>query len=82
MIVEHVSGPRGEGGTYKVVRTWPGMAADESGIGAADVLKFVRYSVDDSANTIYFDVSVKSLNSGYLEKTMRMGLSLEMGNFI
>jgi len=82
MIVEHVSGPRGEGGTYKVARTWPGMAADESGIGAADVLKFIRYSVDDKANTIYFDVSVKSLNSGYLEKTMRMSLSLEMDNFI
>ncbi|MFA5851452.1 MAG: trypsin-like peptidase domain-containing protein, partial [Spirochaetales bacterium] len=63
MVIEHVSGARGEGGTYKVVKTWPGMAADESGIGAADVLKFVRYSVDDSANTINFDVSVKSLNA-------------------
>lgn len=82
MIVEHVSGPRGEGGTYKVARTWPGMAADESGIGAADVLKFIRYSVDDKADSIYFDVSVKSLNSGYLEKTMRMSLSLEMDNFL
>ena len=82
MVLDHVSGPRGTGGTYKVMKTWPGLAADESGIGEADVLKFIRYSVDDRENNIHFDVSVKSLNSGYLEKTMRMSLSLEMNNFI
>lgn len=82
MMLEHVSGPRGLGGTYKVLKTWPGMAADESGIGEADVLDLLRYSVDFTANTMFFDVRVKSLNSGYLERAMRMNLSLEMDNFI
>jgi hypothetical protein len=82
MLLDHVSGPRGNGGTYKVTKTWPGMMADESGIGEADILKFLRYSVDSRKNAIIFDVSVKSLGSGYLERTMRMGLSLETDNFL
>ncbi len=82
MLLDHVSGPRGNGGTYKVTKTWPGMMADESGIGEADILKFLRYSVDGRKNAIIFDVSVKSLGSGYLERTMRMGLSLETDNFL
>lgn len=82
MLLDHVSGPRGNGGTYKVTKTWPGMMADESGIGEADILKFIRYSVDGRKNSIIFDVSVKSLGSGYLERTMRMGLSLETDNFL
>lgn len=82
MMLDHVSGPRGNGGTYKVTKTWPGMMADESGIGEADILKFLRYSVDSRKNAMIFDVSVKSLGSGYLERTMRMGLSLETDNFL
>lgn len=82
MMMDHVSGPRGNGGTYKVTKTWPGMMADESGIGEADILKFLRYSVDSRKNAMIFDVSVKSLGSGYLERTMRMGLSLETDNFL
>lgn len=82
MLLEHISGPRGAGGTYKVLKTWPGLAADESGISAADVLKFIRYSIDDPKGSISFDVSVKSLSSGYLEHSMRMNLSLETDNFL
>jgi len=82
MLLEHVSGPRGSGGTYKVMKTWPGMPADESGIGPADLVKFRHFAMDSRADTIYFDVSVKSLNSGYLERTMRMNLSLEMNNLL
>ncbi|HWR10874.1 MAG TPA: trypsin-like peptidase domain-containing protein [Rectinemataceae bacterium] len=82
MLLDHLSGPRGSGGTYKVAKTWPGMIADESGIGEADVLKLLRYYVDSRKNSIQFDVSVKSLNSGYLERAMRMELSLETDNFL
>lgn len=82
MILDHISGPRGTGGLYKVAKTWPGMAADESGISEGDIIKFLRYSVDARANAVFFDVSVKSTTTGYLERTLRMSLSLEMANFL
>ncbi|PKL06766.1 MAG: hypothetical protein CVV53_02610 [Spirochaetae bacterium HGW-Spirochaetae-9] len=82
MILEQLAGPRSVGGTYKILKTWPGLAADESGLGQSDVLKFLKYSVDIQKHSFFFDVSVKSLNSGYLERRMRMNLSLETDNFI
>ena len=82
MLLEHLDGTRSVGGTYKITKTWPGLAADESGLGQSDVLKFLKYSVDLRKNSFSFDVSVKSLNSGYLERRMRMNLSLETDNFI
>jgi len=82
MILDHISGPRGPGSLYRVARTWPGMAADESGIAEGDIIKFLRYSVDIRNNVAFFDVSVKSTTTGYLERTMRMNLSLEMANFL
>lgn len=82
MTLEHVSGPRGEGGVYKVGRTWPAMPADESGISSMDTLKLIRYSADMTRNSLFFDVSVKSRATGYLERTLRMSLSLEMANFL
>lgn len=82
MVLEPLNAPRSIGGSYKIVRTWPGLAADESGLGQFDVLKFLKYSVDTRKNTFSFDVSVKSLNSGYLERRMRLNLSLETDNFI
>lgn len=82
MLLEHLAGPLSVGGTYKIRKTWPGLAADESGLGQSDVLKFLKYSVDTRKNSFYFDVSVKSLSSGYLERRMRMDLSLETDNFI
>lgn len=82
MILDHISGPRGTGALYKVAKTWPGMAADESGIAEGDIIKFLRYSVDARANAVFFDVSVKSTTTGYLERTLRMSLSLEMANFL
>ena len=82
MLLEHLAGPISVGGTYKIKKTWPGLAADESGLSQSDVLKFLKYSVDTRKNSFYFDVSVKSLNSGYLERRMRMNLSLETDNFI
>jgi S1-C subfamily serine protease len=82
MLLQHLDGTRSVGGTYKIMKTWPGLAADESGLGQSDVLKFLKYSVDVRKNSFYFDVSVKSLNSGYLERRMRMNLSLETDNFI
>jgi len=82
MLLDHISGRRGEGGTYQVLRTWPGLPADESGISQGDTLKFVRYAVDIKAESIYLDVSVKSRVTGYLEKTLRLALPLETSNFL
>ena len=82
MILDHVSGPRGPGGSYKVAKTWPGMTADESGIAEGDVIKFLRFSADTKEDRAFFDISVKSTTTGYLERSMRLSLSLEMANFI
>jgi len=82
MILGHVSGPRGPGGSYKVAKTWPGMTADESGIAEGDVIKFLRFSADTKEDRAFFDISVKSTTTGYLERSMRLSLSLEMANFI
>lgn len=82
MLIEHVSGARGPGGTYKVTRAWPGMAADESGIGQGDLITLVRWSADPKKGTAYFDVRAKSPRSGYLERDMRITLSLEMNNLL
>ena len=82
MLVEHVSGARGAGGTYKVARVWPGLAADESGIGEGDILGLIRWGADLKKGTIYFDVRAKSPRSGYLERDMRMTLSLEMNSLL
>ncbi|MCE1195392.1 trypsin-like peptidase domain-containing protein [bacterium] len=64
MLVEHVSGARGAGGTYKVARVWPGLAADESGIGEGDILGLIRWGADAKKRTIYFDVRAKSQPPG------------------
>lgn len=82
MLIEHVSGARGSGGTYKVTRAWPGMAADESGIGEGDLITLIRWSADQKKGTVYFDVRAKSPRSGYLERDMRITLSLEMNNLL
>ncbi|MCE5256130.1 MAG: trypsin-like peptidase domain-containing protein [Spirochaetaceae bacterium] len=82
MMLQHLSGPHGEKGTYKVVRAWPGLTADESGISAGDTVKFIHYAIDKSNDTISFDLSVKSPATGYLERTMRMEFMLELPNFI
>lgn len=82
MRLEHVSGPRGAGGTYKVLKIWPGMAADESGINQSDVLRLRRQFVERDSDVLTLDLELKSLASGYLEKTMRIRLSLAMDNFL
>jgi S1-C subfamily serine protease len=82
MLIEHVSGARGPGGTYKVTRAWPGMAADESGIGQGDLITLIRWNADPKKGTAYFDVRAKSPRSGYLERDMRITLSLEMNNLL
>lgn len=82
MLIEHVSGARGSGGTYKVTRAWPGMAADESGIGEGDLITLIRWNADQKKGTVYFDVRAKSPRSGYLERDMRITLSLEMNNLL
>lgn len=82
MLIEHVSGARGPGGTYRVTRTWPGMAADESGIGEGDLIMLIRWSADQKKGSVYFDVRAKSPRSGYLERDMRITLSLEMNNLL
>ena len=82
MLIEHVSGARGPGGTYKVARAWPGMAADESGIGQGDLITLIRWNADAKKGTVHFDVRAKSPRSGYLERDMRITLSLEMNNLL
>ncbi|MDX9826805.1 MAG: trypsin-like peptidase domain-containing protein [Spirochaetia bacterium] len=82
MILEHISGSRGPGGSYKILKLWPGLPADEFGLREGDLIKFVRYRSNSAEKLAVFDISVKSPASGYLEKTMRLVLSLEMNNFI
>ncbi len=82
MRLEHVSGPRGAGGTYKVLKIWPGMAADESGINQSDILKLKRHFVEREEEVLNLDLELKSLAAGYLEKTVRIRLSLAMDNFL
>ena len=82
MMIEHISGPRGNGGTYKVVKAWPGMAGDESGISEGDSLVLLRSTIDQKAGVLSFDVMLKSPSKGYLERTMRMTLSMKTDNFI
>ncbi len=82
MLLTHVSGSRGTGGSYRILKLWPGLPGDESGLREGDLIKFIRYRhVSDEALAV-FDLSVKSPASGYLEKTMRLVLSLEMNNFL
>lgn len=82
MLLQHVSGPRGENGSYKVLQAWPGQAADEAGIVAGDTIRFIRYAIDKSNDSISFDLSIKSTSTGYMERTMRLELTLELPNFI
>jgi len=82
MLLDHVSGSRGPGGSYRIQKLWPGLAGDESGLREGDLIKFVRYRPNNDERLAMFDLSVKSPASGYLEKTMRFVLSLEMNNFI
>jgi S1-C subfamily serine protease len=82
LLMEHVSGPRGNGGTYRVTKAWPGMAGDESGISEGDSLQLLRSSIDQKTNSFSFDVMIKSPSKGYLEKGMRLTLPMEMDNFI
>jgi hypothetical protein len=82
LLIEHVSGPRGNGGTYKVIKAWPGMAGDESGISEGDSLLLIRSSIDQKSESFSFDIRVKAPSKGYLEKDMRLTLPMEMDNFI
>lgn len=82
MLLEHISGPRGPGGSYKILKLWPGLPADESGLREGDLIKFARFRGNYPEGLASFDISVKSPASGYLERTMRLVLSLEMNNFI
>jgi S1-C subfamily serine protease len=82
MLLEHVSGSRGPGGSYRILKLWPGLPADESGLREGDLIKFVRFRENYDEGVASFDISVKSPASGYLQKTMRLLVSLEMNNFI
>ncbi|MDX9783207.1 MAG: trypsin-like peptidase domain-containing protein [Spirochaetia bacterium] len=82
MLLLHVVGPRGPGGSYRILKLWPGLPGDESGLREGDLIKFVRYRHVSAEGMAAFDLSVKSPASGYLEKTMRLVLSLEMNNFL
>lgn len=75
--LEHVSGPRGPGGLYKVLRTWPGLAADEAGIREGDTIKFIKMSIDQRELLAGFVVSVVSRSTGYLERSFQLIVSLE-----
>ena len=82
IMLEHVEGPRGNGGTYKVIKAWPGMAGDESGISEGDTLVILRSSIDQKGGILSFDVMVKAPSKGYLDRGMRITLSMEADNFI
>ena len=82
MQLEHVSGPRGTKGVYKVVQIWPGSAADETGIKEGDTIRFLRYATDPTNDTISFDLSIKSTSTGYIERTVRLEVSTELYNLI
>jgi len=75
--LEHVSGPRGPGGLYKVLRTWPGLAADEAGIREGDTIKFIKMSIDQRELLAGFVISVVSRSTGYLERSFQLTVSLE-----
>lgn len=77
MMLQHLSGPRGQGGLYKVIRTWPGLAADEAGIREGDTVKFLRMNIDQRDLLASFVVSVVSRSSGYLEKSFQLTVPLE-----
>jgi len=80
LLISHLSGPRGNGGTYKVLKAWPGMAGDESGISEGDSLLLINSAIDPKAGSLSFDVMVKAPSKGYLEKAMRITLPMEMDN--
>lgn len=80
--IQHISGPRGGGGTYKVEKAWPGQVGDESGLGAGDVIKFARIHFDAKLGAAFIDYVQKSPTKGYLEKTVRVGASLDSPNFL
>lgn len=82
MILGHVSGPRGRGGTYTVLDAFPAMPADEAGIRNGDTLKFLRYTIDRKQDIVYFDIAMKSRTTGYLERALRLAVSLENSSFI
>jgi len=75
--LEHVSGPRGPGSLYKVLRTWPGLAADEAGIREGDTIKFIKMSIDQRELLAGFVISVVSRSTGYLERSFQLTVSLE-----
>ncbi|HEY9054761.1 MAG TPA: trypsin-like peptidase domain-containing protein [Rectinemataceae bacterium] len=81
-VFEHISGSRGQGGTYKLLKAWPGQLADEAGLAEGDVVKIVRVDIDAGSRAIVFDLLVKSPTKGYLEKAMRLGASLELDNIL
>ncbi len=80
--IQHISGPRGGGGTYKVEKAWPGQIGDESGLGSGDVVKFSRIHFDTKLGAALIDFVQKSPSKGYLEKTVRVGASLDSPNFL
>ncbi|MCX7026884.1 MAG: trypsin-like peptidase domain-containing protein [Spirochaetes bacterium] len=82
LLINHLSGPKGDGGTYKVLKAWPGMAGDESGLSEGDSLLLIRSAIDQKAGSLSFDVMVKAPSKGYLERAMRLTLSMEMDNFL
>ena len=82
MQLEHVSGPRGTKGVYKVVLIWPASAADETGIKEGDTIRFLRYAANPTSDTISFDLSIKSTSTGYIERTVRLEVSMELHNLI
>lgn len=82
LMVEHFDGPRGQGGSYKVLKAWPGMAGDEAGISEGDNIVLLRVAVDQKTASLSFDLQLKAPSKGYLEKAMRLALPMEMDNFL
>lgn len=82
IMLEHISGPRGLGGMYKVRRTWPGLVADEAGIHEGDTFKFLRLNIDQRELLANFVVSVVSRSTGYLEKCFQLTVSLESSSLL
>jgi S1-C subfamily serine protease len=82
MGMEHISGPRGNGGTYRVAMAWPGKTADESGISVDDIIKIVRFNPDIKQGFAVLDFIQKSPVKGYLEKTIRVAIRLDSPNFL
>jgi S1-C subfamily serine protease len=82
MSIEHINGPRGNGGTYRVAMAWPGKTADESGISVDDIIKIVRFNPDIKQGFAVLDFIQKSPVKGYLEKTIRVAIRLDSPNFL